>query len=148
MRTFVTDAAPGDFETLAGVKWRKPTPECLVRFGTWQGAMVGIEACGKLWAVHVDTEACEEVLTSFLVGHVVYGADVWQAITGRGVPHIGGCEVAELVDGAAAVEVDAEGTAMPIVRSVAKAKLAAKLGVAVPEEPIEEEEPWSPKVEP
>lgn len=134
MRTFVTDAGPQDLERLAGVKWRKPTPECLVRFGEFQGATMGIEACGKVWAVHVDGAKAEAALISFLADCTVWGAEVWTELTGQGVPHIGGAQVDELVDGAAAVFVDVAGKKTAIGKETAKVELAAALGVAVPKE--------------
>ena len=129
MRTIVTDADYLTIAALAGVKWRDPTAECLVRFGVFQGSLVGIEACGKLWAVHCDDDATRKALVSFLDGCTVFGAETWAAVVGTGVPHIGGGTVEELIDGAKAVKVDKGGKATALDAAAAETSLSAARAV-------------------
>lgn len=125
MRTIITDADPAAIAELAGVAWRKPTPECLVTFGTYQGVLVGVEPAGKLWAVHVDDEKAEAALVSMLADHRVFGAEVFEAVAGLGVPAIGGGDVEQLIDKAKAVAVDKEGKAKPLTDAEAATALTA-----------------------
>lgn len=123
MITFVTTAGPVELAKLAGVEWRKPTAECAVRFGTWQGQLVGVEACGKLWAVHAADERVIKSLLSYLDGHSCFGSDVWERVTGVCVPRIGGEYVAPLVDGCEAVSIDAVGKEQKYDGAAATAEL-------------------------
>jgi hypothetical protein len=125
MNTFVTDAGPDVLEKLAGVKWRAPTVECMVRFGEFAGRLVGIEACGKLWAVHSDDQGVSDKLSSCLEGFSVFGEYVWAKVTGVNVPHIAGGTVDELVDGAAACVVGSDGKKRACDEVMATAKLTA-----------------------
>jgi hypothetical protein len=128
VNTIITDADYKAIESLAGVKWREPTVECRVRFGTSQGSLVGIEACGKLWAVHCDDVKAELALVSYLTDHTVFGAECWESVTGTAVPHIAGGVVELQVDGAAAAKVDSKGVVQKMDSASAGLALAATRG--------------------
>jgi hypothetical protein len=135
MRTIVTTADPEQLVKLAGVAWRAATPECRVVWGDWQGQLVGVEPCGKLWAVHVDSEKSELALVSFLSDESVFGAEVWTAVTGLPVPHIAGETVEETIGGANAVQANKSGKLEPLSDTAAVAALdAARKIVAIEEE--------------
>jgi hypothetical protein len=130
MISILTTASPADLKTMAGVAWRKPTPETLVTWGKWQGTEIGIEPVGKLWVVHFEDDRAVKEILSFLEDRALFGVEAWKAAgKGESFPCIGGSPIATLIDGSAGVKIEKDGKETKLDTSTAAAAIDA-LGAA------------------